>query len=144
VKRKKPKLSGRERFLVGALLALAIFFIEAGAAEVLLARNTQCEVLAGNTRMGFRVQNMCLSEWVVQMFEVASRGALGIFRPEASPLTAWLLMGGLYAIVGGMCGQLSARWGIAIYLALNMAVISLLAGLGYMSQFIVFSSSFSP
>ena len=144
MKRKRPKLSGRERFLVGALLALAIFFIEAGSAEVLLARNTQCEALAGNTRMGFRVQNMCLPEWLVQMFEAASHGVIDIFRPEASPFTAWLFMGGLYALIGGICGQLSVRWGIAIFLALNVAVISLLAGLGYMSQFIVFSSSFSP
>jgi hypothetical protein len=144
VRKTKPKLSGRERFLVSALLALAIFFIEAGSAEVILARNAQCEALADNTRMGFRVQNMCLPEWLVQMFEAASHGVMGIFRPEASPFTAWLFMGGLYALVGGICGQLSIRWGIVIFLALNVAVISLLAGLDYMSQFIVFSSSFSP
>ncbi len=122
--------------MVGALFAVAFFLVEAGIAEILLAQNAQCESMVSNMRLRYGLQDVCTPEWAVYMLGALSRGIVGLINPEAPALLAWLTMGGIYAMVGGGCGQISPRWGVAIYLAGHIALVALLAGLGYISQFI--------
>lgn len=133
---RRNKLTDGQRFLVGALFAAAFFLVEAGIAEILLAKHAQCEAMVSNMRLKYGLQEVCTSEWAVYMLNAISRGIVGLIRPEASSFMAWLTMGGLYAIAGGGCGQMSPRWGVAIYLAGHIALVCVLAGLGYISQFI--------
>jgi hypothetical protein len=122
--------------MVGALFAAAFFLVEAGIAEILLANHAQCEAMVSNMRLRYGLQEVCTPEWVVYMLNAISRGIVGLIWPEVPAFMAWLTMGGLYAIAGGGCGQLSPRWGVVIYLAGHIALVALLAGLGYISQFI--------
>ena len=122
--------------MVGALFAAAFFLVEAGIAEILLANNAQCEAMVSNLRLRFGLQDICKPEWAVYMLGALSRGIVGLVFPSAPALLAWLTMGVIYAMVGGGCGQLSPRWGVAIYLGGHIALVSILAGLGYLSQFI--------
>jgi hypothetical protein len=135
-RRKRNKLTGGQRFLVGALFAAAFFLVEAGVAEILLANNAQCEAMVSGMRLRFGLQEVCTPEWAVYMLSALSRGIVGLLFPGAPAFFAWLTMGGFYAIAGGGCGQLSPRWGVFIYLAGHISLVALLAGLGYISQFI--------
>lgn len=135
-KRSKMRVSDQQRFLIGALLATAFFLIEAGVAEIYLARDAQCQAMIDNLRIGFSSQDVCMPKWVVFMLGALSRGIVGLLWPKAPSILAWLSMGGFYAVLGGGCGQMSSRWGILIYLAGHIMLVALLAGLGYLSQFI--------
>jgi hypothetical protein len=134
--RSKMRVSDQPRFLVGALLAAAFFLIEAGVAEIYLARDAQCQAMIDNLRIGFSSQDVCTPEWVVFMLGAVSRGIVGLLWPKTPSIFAWLSMGGFYAVLGGGSGQISPRWGILIYLAGHIMLVAILAGLGYMSQFI--------
>ena len=135
-RRQRNKLTGGQRFMVGALFAAAFFLVEAGVAEILISNNARCEAMVSGMRLRFGVQDVCTPDWVVYMLGAISRGILGVIFPGAPAFLAWLTMGGIYALAGGGCGQLSPRWGVAIYLAGHIALVALLAGLGYISQFI--------
>jgi len=130
------RVSDQQRFLVGALLAMAFFLIEAGVAEIYLARDAQCQAMIDSLRIGFSSQDVCTPKWVVFMLGALSRGIVGLLWPKAPSIFAWLSMGGFYAVLGGGCGQMSPRWGMLIYLAGHIMLVALLAGLGYLSQFI--------
>lgn len=135
-KRERNKLTSGQRFMVGALFAAAFFLVEAGVAEILLGQNAQCEAMVSGMRLRFGLEDVCTPDWVVYMLGALSRGIIGLIMPSAPALLAWLSMGAIYAIAGGGCGQLTPRWGVAIYLAGHIALVALLAGLGYISQFI--------
>ena len=135
-RRSRMKLTDRQRFLVGVLLAAGFFLVEAGVAVIYLARDAQCQAMIENLRIGFGSQDFCMPEWVVFMLSAISRGVVGLLWPNAPSILAWLSMGGFYALVGGGCGQMPPRWGIAIYLAGHISLVAILAGLGYLSQFI--------
>jgi hypothetical protein len=135
-KRQKNKLTSGQRFMVGALFAAAFFLVEAGIAEILLANHAQCEAMVSNMRLRYGLQEVCTPEWAVYMLNAISRGIVGLISPKASAFLAWLTMGGFYALAGGGCGQMSLRWGVITYLAGHIALVALLAGLGYLSQFI--------
>ena len=122
--------------MVAALFAAAFFLVEAGVAEICLARDAQCQAMIDNLRIGFGSQDVCMPEWVVFMLEAVSRGVVGLLWPKAPSIFAWLSMGGLYAVLGGGCGQMSPKWGILFYLAGHIMLVAILAGLGYLSQFI--------
>ena len=134
--RSRMRVSDQQRFLVGALLAAAFFLIEAGVAEIYLARDAQCQAMIDSLRIGFSSQDVCTPKWVVFMLGALSRGIVGLLWPKAPSIFAWLSMGGFYAVLGGGCGQMSPRWGMLIYLAGHIMLVALLAGLGYLSQFI--------
>jgi len=135
-RRSRIKVSDQQRFLAGALLAAAFFLVEAGVAEIYLARDAQCQAMISNLRIGFGSQDVCMPEWLVFMLGAVSRGVVGLLWPKAPSIFAWLSMGGLYAVLGGGSGQMSPRWGIIIYLAGHVMLVAILAGLGYLSQFI--------
>ena len=136
IERSKRRVSDQPRFLVGALLAAAFFLIEAGVAEIYLARDAQCQAMIDNLRIGFSSQDVCTPEWVMFMLGAVSRGIVGLLWPKAPSIYAWLSMGGFYAVLGGGCGLISPRWGGVIYLAGHIMLVAILAGLGYISQFI--------
>ena len=135
--RSRMRVSDQRQFLVGALLAAAFFLVEAGVAEIYLARNDQCQAMIDNLRIGFGSQDVCMPDWVVFMLGAVSRGFVGLLWPKAPSIFAWLSMAGFYAGLGGGCGQISPRWGILVYLAGHIMLVAILAGLGYLSQFIV-------
>jgi hypothetical protein len=122
--------------MVGALFAAAFFLVEAGIGEILLANNARCEAMISGMRLRYGVQDVCTPDWAVYMLGALSRGIIGLISPAAPALLAWLTMGGFYALAGGGCAQLTPRWGVAIYLASHIALVSLLAGLSFISQFI--------
>jgi hypothetical protein len=122
--------------IIGALLAVAVYLIEAGTAEILLARDNQCRAQVLNQRLFLDPYSVCMPEWQQLMFQATTRGIVGLVRPEAPAFAAWLVMIALFAGLGGFCAQLPTRWALGLYFVLNMWSIALLAGLMYLSKFI--------
>lgn len=133
----KKKLSSGQRFFVGALLATAFFFVEAGVAQIVLAGDIPCQEAIGRLRIEQDPEVFCMPELETRLLEAASKGIAGFFLPNAPTVGVWLLMGTVYAIIGGLLGQLSARWGITIFFLSHIALLAVTAGLGFLSKFIV-------
>lgn len=125
-----------QRVLVGALLAISVFLVEAGVSEIFLASYNQCEAKLLKQRLFVDPYDVCLEEWQHLMLEATTGGVLALFRPEASALTAWVLMMVLYAVMGGLIARLPLRWALGLFFTLNIASIALLAGFSYLTRFI--------
>lgn len=123
-----------ERFMIGFLFALSFYLIEAGLAEVLLARNAACIESLTQYRLAPNPFEVCMSELGLFATHSVSRG---FFGPDAPGIIAWPVMGMLYALAGGGLAQLSLRRAIAAFLVLQTIVVAIFTAVGYLSQFIV-------
>lgn len=124
-------------FLIGALAVAAIFLIEAGLAEILLARDTECIEAAERMRFGPPARFKCLPEFVAEMLKAVSKGFVQIAVPQAGDLVAWIGMATFYAIFGGAISQLSFRWAVSSYLALHLIIVLVVGSIGYLSKYIL-------
>lgn len=123
-----------ERFLIGFLFALAFYLIEAGLAEILLARNAACLESLNQYRLAPNPFEVCMSELGLFATHSVSRG---FFGPDAPGIIAWPVMGLLYALAGGGLAQLSLRQAVAAFLILQTIIVAIFTAIGYLSQFIV-------
>jgi hypothetical protein len=121
---------------IGALLAVSVYLVEAGVAEILLARDNQCRAAVFNQRLFMDPNSVCMPEWQQLMLQATTQGVLGLVRPEAPALAVWLVMIVLYAGLGGFCARLPTRWALGVFFVVNVGSIALLAGLMYLSRFI--------
>jgi hypothetical protein len=133
------KSRSRARFqilIIGALLGVSVFLFEAGIAEIMLAEDVQCRQGFSDYRLRPDPVNFCMPEWQTLMLGSASLGVVGLFFPTVAQAVAWLLMGALYAGLGAACSQLQDKWSVFVFAFLNILLIALVAGLGYLSQYI--------
>jgi hypothetical protein len=124
-------------FLVGALAVAAIFLVEAGLSEIVLARDAECIEAAERMRFGPPARLSCLPELVTDLLRAVSRGFIQVAAPGAADLVAWIGMALFYAIVGGTISQLSFRWAVSGYLALHLLVVLVVGSIGYLSRYIL-------
>lgn len=128
-----------DRFVLGAMLALALFLVEAGSAEVMLARDSDCRAHEPPPRFGSVRQSVCLGTGEVALLRSLSRGVDRPFAPEVEPSlpwAAWILNGALYAVLGGLSAQLPRLWGAAFLLGLNAVIVSVMTILRFLAPFI--------
>ena len=126
----------QKTFLIGALLAMAFFFIVAGIAEIAIAMDQECRDSVAAVRLSPDPFTVCLPEWKYYGLRAVSRGVVWAFNPEATPIFGWLVMSLIYAVLGGINAQAFGRRGIIAFLGIFLALIALLAGLGFMKTFI--------
>lgn len=126
----------QKTFLIGALLAMAFFFIAAGIAEIAIAMDQECRDSAAAVRLSPDPFTVCLPEWKHYGLRAVSRGVVWAFSPETTPIFGWLVMSLIYAVLGGICAQVFGRRGIIAFLGIFLALIALFAGLGFMKTFI--------
>ncbi len=126
----------QKTFLVGALLAVAFFLIAAGVVEIAIAIDQDCRDSVASVRLSPDPFTVCLPEWKYYGLRAASRGVVWSLNPEAAPIFGWLVMGLIYAFLGGISAQVFGRKGIIVFLGLVIALVALISGLGYMKTFI--------
>ncbi|MGD2163784.1 MAG: hypothetical protein PVH60_13075 [Anaerolineales bacterium] len=137
-KRKSIKLDARTKiFVIGALLAGAIFLIEAGIAEIMIAMDEQCRASIATLRLTPDVFEVCAPEWQWYLVRATSRGIAWVVNRESAPIIGWLSMGFVYSLFGGASAQIFRGRGIIAFLLLQAGMIAALMGLGYFRQFIV-------
>lgn len=135
----KSRSRAWDRFVLGAMLALALFLVEAGLAEVMLARDADCRAHEPLPRFGSVRQSACLGTGEVALLGSLSRGVDRPFASEVDPSlpwVAWILNGALYAVLGGLSAQLPRLWGVALLLGLNAVLISIMTILRFLAPFI--------
>lgn len=137
----KPMQKGKSSshfqiLIIGALLGVSVFLLEAGIAEILLARDMQCRQSYSGFRLRPDPTTFCMPEWQTLMLGSTSLGIVGLFFPTVAQAVAWLLMGALYAGLGAACSQLPAKWSVFVFAIINILLIALVAGLGYLSKYI--------
>lgn len=123
-----------QRFLIGFLLAAAFFFVEAGVAEILLARNASCLESLARLRLAPDPNELCMSEFG---FHLAGSVSRAMFDAEAPRLLVWPLLGVAYGLIGGALAQLSLRRAVVAYLMLHLLLLAGFTSFGYLAQFIV-------
>ena len=137
VKRTWFKLDRRARlFLFGALLAAAFFFIEAGISEIMIAVDQNCRATLATVRFAPDPFEACSPEWQWYLFRAIARGLPWVIRPEGVALVGWLVMGGFYATLGGVCARGFRSRGVIAFLIAQVGIVAALVGLGYFRQFI--------
>jgi hypothetical protein len=134
---RKLRLDGRARvFVIGALLAGALFLIEAGIAEILIAMDQECRASIASIRLAPDPFDVCASEWQWYLVRAISRGIPWVINPDSAPIIGWLMMGAIYALLGGISSQTFRGRGIIAFLIAQIGLVAALMGLGYFRQFI--------
>lgn len=139
----EPKVRTRLRldsytkvFLVGALLAGALFLVEAGIAEIFIAIDQECRASIASVRLAPDPFDVCGSEWQWYLSRATSRGIAWVINHESAPLLGWLTMGLVYSFVGGLSAQTFRDRGVVAFLIAQIGIIAALTGLGFFRQFI--------
>jgi len=127
-----------QRFLIGFLFAMAFFLIEAGVAELLLARNETCLASLSEFRLAPDPNVVCMSEFEIFLARGLSRGPIGTLSPATSAFIAWPIIAVLYGLMGGGFAQLSLRPAIGGFLIVHFILLMAFVSVDYISQFIVF------
>ena len=126
----------QKTFLIGALIAMAFFFIAAGIAEIAIAMDQECRDSVAAVRLSPDPFTVCLPEWKHYGLRAVSRGVVWTFSTEAAPIFGWLVMSMIYAVLGGISAQVFGRRGIIAFLGMFLALLALFAGIGFMKTFI--------
>ena len=126
------------RFILGAVFALSLFLVEAGVAEILIGKDITCREALGRMRLAPDVFTICQPEWEWFMLRALARGWPWLVEASSPAAIGWVVMGVYYAVLGGMAQQISRRLGWVIFLCMQLATVALVAGLGYIRQFIFF------
>jgi hypothetical protein len=108
-----------ERLLLGAMLALALFSLEAGLAHIALARDDACRAALLTLRVAPADGSGCMSELAQAATKALALGPAGILLSADLPLASWALSGAAYAMAGGACAQLAAGRGAVTYLGIH-------------------------
>ncbi len=126
----------QKTFLIGALLAMAFFFIVAGIVEMAIAIDQGCRDSVASVRLAPDPFTVCLPEWKYYGLRAMSRGVVWAFNPESAPVFGWLAMSLIYAVLGGISAQVFGHRGIIAFIGMFLALVALFAGLGFMKTFI--------
>jgi len=136
-KRRPFRLDKRAKiFLIGALLAAAVFLIEAGVAEILIAMDQECRASIASIRLAPDPFDVCASEWQWYLMRAMSRGIAWVINLDSAPIIGWLTMGLVYALIGGSVAQMFRGRGFVVFLIAQVGLVAALMGLGYFRQFI--------
>ena len=127
-----------QRFVIGFLFGMAFFFVTAGLAEVLLARNEACIQALADFRLAPDPNEVCMSEFEFFLARGMSRGMIGILSPETSVFIAWPAMAILFGLLGGGLAQLPLRVAIVGFVIVYVLLLMAFMSVDFMSQFIVF------
>jgi hypothetical protein len=116
-----------ERLLLGAVLALALFSVEAGLAHIALARDEACRAALVSFRVAPAEGAGCMTELALAATNALARGPAGVLVQEKMALASWALSGILYSIIGAVCAQLGSGRAVLAYLAIHALVLLLVS-----------------
>ena len=118
------------------MIALSLFLIEAGVAEILIGSDEACREGVRHLRLAPDPFSACDPEWQWFMLRAVARGWAWLFNPNVAPLLGWVSMSGYYALAGGISAQLDRRNTILLLLVVQVGTVAIISGLGYLLQFI--------
>jgi hypothetical protein len=135
----RPRSRWVERLVVGALLATALFSLEAGLGQIALSRDAACREAASSLRLGPpEAGTGCLPELGLAATRSLGYGPGGALFLDAPLLLAWGFSAGAYAILGGVCAQLTLGWAAGTFLTIHFILLGTVAFFSYISSYVTF------
>lgn len=126
-----------ERVIVGALLGAALFAVEAGLGQIALGRDAACRQAEAAQRLPAPETN-CLPETGSALARSLTYGPGGRVFPTAAPWVAWIASAGLYALLGGVCAQLTLGWAVGTFLGVHLMLVGAVAFFTYIAKYVTF------
>lgn len=123
------------RALVGAMLAAALFFVEAGVGLVVLGNDAVCREQADRLRFRFVTDDACLSDMESQFFETLLRGPLFSADDEVPLLLALGFTALIYGLLGAIAAQFSLKWGLLSFILMHFLLLIVGTVLGVVALF---------
>jgi hypothetical protein len=135
----RPRAPWVERLVVGALLATALFSVEAGLGQIALSRDAACREAATSMRLGPpEAGNGCLPELGLAATRSLAFGPGGALLTDAPLILAWGLSLGVYAILGGVCAQLTLGWAAGTFFSFHIVLLGAVAFFSYITPYVSF------
>jgi hypothetical protein len=135
VKTRKASRAG-ERFVVGALLGLALALILSGAANIALARDDTCIKTYKTSRRAFQV-HPCLSQAARWELDAMAHGPAAARDPQAGSFASWLIVPAVYMVLGGLLAQLPTRNALIGALISQVVILIVLAAMAFLALYVV-------
>ena len=136
---RRPRARWVERLVVGALLATALFSLEAGLGQIAWSRDAACREAAAALRLGPpEAGTGCLSELGLAATRSLGYGPGGALFPDAPLILMWGFSAGAYAILGGVCAQLTLGWAAGTFLTIHSFLLGAVAFFSYISTYVTF------
>lgn len=124
-----------ERFLLGALIGLALALVLSGAANIALARDGECRQARRIARWGSQIQS-CFSDVTYWGVDAVARGPAAAGEPEGGSVVSWLSVPLVYALLGGLVGQLPLRRALVVGLILQLLITGILAAMAFIAVYV--------
>ena len=124
------------RFLVGFLLALALFLIELGVSQIMLNGDARCRQVVQSGRLLTNQDEECLSEGIYYFLVALSRGPFASAHSKVQPFIAWSLTGIMYGILGGILAIFKRKFAVGIFLGIHALALITLTFIAYLSNYI--------
>ncbi len=124
------------RFLLGFLLALALFLVELGVSQIVLNSDVHCREVVQSGRLLSDPDEECLSEGIYYFLIALSRGPFVSAHSNVQPLIAWMFTGVMYGIVGGIIAIFTRRLAVGIFLGIHAFGLVILTLIAYLSNYI--------
>ncbi len=135
----RPRARWVERLVVGALLATALFSLEAGLGQIALSRDAACREAAASLRLGPPEGGTgCLSELGLAATRSFGYGPGGSLFPGAPLILMWGFGAVVYAILGGVCAQWTLGWAAGTFLTIHVFLLGAVAFFSYISSYVTF------
>jgi hypothetical protein len=125
------------RFLMGASFAVSLFLFEAGASDLLLARDDSCRAMVRQRRLLGDPERECLPRLARDVLTALNEGFFILVEQNANRISHWGIMAGIYALVGGMAAQIKGRGGIVAFAIVHLLFLAIQTFLAYVSVYIV-------
>jgi hypothetical protein len=125
------------QFLIGVLLALALFLVELGLSQIFLTNDARCRDVAQSGRIAADPDKECLSEAAYYLLVAVSRGPFASIHSKVPAGVAWIVTGMIYGSLGGILATLARRMAIGIYLGIHAVGLVVLSLVAYISNYIV-------
>ena len=122
------------RLLAAGLLGVAVFLVQAGAAEILLRGDRICQ----EARLANWAYNPrgCQTEGARYLLQGLSHGIVGAVRPDLPAALGVLTMAALVGVGSGLLGLLPLRQAVPAFLAMEVMAAVGFGMLGFMLLYV--------
>jgi hypothetical protein len=124
------------QFLLGFLLALAVFLVELGVSQIILNNDKHCREVVQSGRLFSNPDDECLTEGIYYFMLALSRGPFASAHSNVPSIMAWMITGLMYGILGGFLATFTRKLAVGIFFGIHAMGLVILTLLAYLSNYI--------
>jgi hypothetical protein len=124
-----------ERFIIGALLGMALALILSGAANIALVQDDACKEAYQTSRRAFQAHS-CMSQATRWEVEAMAKGPASAGASAGGSLMSWVIVPIVYLVLGGALAQLPMRSALIGALISQIVIFIALAAMAFLSLYV--------